>query len=317
MNRRTLLATGAAAAAGASRFFTPAVAFRSFAFAQATPVANLDAGVSLHTYAAGPAGFFVNAYLVETPNGIVVIDGTLTVTDATALREQADEIGKPLLGVLLTHGHPDHYAGVATLLAGTSVPIVATTATDAIIRRDDAEKDANTRLLLGDEWPTDRIFPNTTLDDGESVELDGVVFTVRDLGPGESHADGRWTVSGLPDIVFIGDTVYSRLHSFLADGHTGAWLDLLASLKPMLGDAVTLFPGHGGATTPAVLDWQVAYISKVREAVCAAAGGAAQLTDATRAEARTAILERYPEPRLTAFLDFSLDAVSAELAGEA
>ena len=46
---------------------------------------------------------------------------------------------------LVTHPHPDHYAGAARLLAGLDVPIVATAAVDAVIRRDDAEKDADRR----------------------------------------------------------------------------------------------------------------------------------------------------------------------------
>jgi hypothetical protein len=41
---------------------------------------------AIHRYAAGPAGAFVNAYLVEGETGVVAVDGTLTVSDGRALR---------------------------------------------------------------------------------------------------------------------------------------------------------------------------------------------------------------------------------------
>ena len=40
----------------------------------------------------------VNAYLVETPGGVVVVDSTLTVSDARALRQRVDDLDKPLRG---------------------------------------------------------------------------------------------------------------------------------------------------------------------------------------------------------------------------
>jgi len=55
----------------------------------------------------GEKGIFVNAYLIETANGVVVIDSALTVSENKALKAQLDSISKPLLAVLLTHPHPD------------------------------------------------------------------------------------------------------------------------------------------------------------------------------------------------------------------
>jgi glyoxylase-like metal-dependent hydrolase (beta-lactamase superfamily II) len=49
----------------------------------------------------------VNAYLVETDNGVVAVDSLLTVTESRAMRAALERLGKPLLAVLLTHSHPD------------------------------------------------------------------------------------------------------------------------------------------------------------------------------------------------------------------
>ena len=39
----------------------------------------------IHTHMSGEKGIFVNGYLVETPNGVVVIDSALTVSESKAL----------------------------------------------------------------------------------------------------------------------------------------------------------------------------------------------------------------------------------------
>jgi glyoxylase-like metal-dependent hydrolase (beta-lactamase superfamily II) len=63
--------------------------------------------VRIHRHSTGPQGALVNAYLVETSQGVVAVDGTLTVSDGRALRAQFESIGKPLRAVLVTHAHPD------------------------------------------------------------------------------------------------------------------------------------------------------------------------------------------------------------------
>src|SRR3954451_9529665 len=95
----------------------------------------------VHAHASGESGIFANAYLIETAHGVVAVDALLTESESRALRAQLDALGKPLLAVLLTHGHPDHYNGVTRLVGGTPVPIVATPGVAEIIRRDDAAKE--------------------------------------------------------------------------------------------------------------------------------------------------------------------------------
>ena len=69
----------------------------------------------IHRHQASPEGALVNAYLVEVPSGVIAVDSTLTVSDSRALRRRVDETGKPLLAVLLTQSHPDHYGGLREL----------------------------------------------------------------------------------------------------------------------------------------------------------------------------------------------------------
>jgi glyoxylase-like metal-dependent hydrolase (beta-lactamase superfamily II) len=271
-------------------------------------------GAAVHTYQSPQTGFFVNAYLVETPAGIVAIDGTLTVSDSRAVRAKLEAIGKPLLAVLVTHPHPDHYAGVATVVAGDDVPVVSAASVDHIIRRDDAAKDQLVGGLIGPEWPAQRMFPNTTLEDGESVTFDDVEFTLRETGAGESGADTYWTASGLSGVVFTGDLTSPFLDAYNADGFSGQWLAKIGRLERELGGATLLYPGHGGAATPAALAWQRRYLEQLRETVRTLANGRPTLSDAQKAEAKRRMDAFVPDQRLEFFVDISLDVVAAELA---
>src|SRR5689334_11343190 len=113
----------------------------------------------------------VNSYVVHGPTGIVVIDGMLTVSDARKVRSLVDAARAPLAGVIVTHAHPDHYAGTAWLLDGSDVPVVATEAVDAVIRRDDQVKNDIVGPMMGDEWPVHRMFPTQTVPGDGSLEL--------------------------------------------------------------------------------------------------------------------------------------------------
>lgn len=215
--------------------------------------------------------FPVNAYLVETANGIVAIDSLLTVSDARALRGRLDSSGKPLLAVIVTHAHPDHYAGLTELVAGNDVPILATAGVADVIRRDDAVKDAILHPMFGDEWPRERTFPSRTVGDGETVTFDGVRFRAVDLGPGESPHDSIWVLDGDEPRAFVGDLVYNRMHGYLADGHYEGWLRNLERARAMFAPETIFYVGHGDIASPGLLDWQAGYIRTFIEAVDAAA----------------------------------------------
>jgi Metallo-beta-lactamase superfamily len=108
----------------------------------------------------------VNSFLVHGPEGVVVIDRMLTVSDAALVRQAIDDAGLPLAGVVVTHPHPDHYAGLAQVIGTNDVAVVATSAVDAVIRRDDQLNNDVVGPMMGDEWPSTRLFPNLTVDYG-------------------------------------------------------------------------------------------------------------------------------------------------------
>src|SRR4051812_20569536 len=116
----------------------------------------------IHRHTAHTGGTPVNAYVIESPSEVVVVDATLAVPDGRALGERVRTLGKPLAGVVITHAHPDHYGGLVELLRVCGdVPAFATEAVIAAIRRDDPVKEQILRPMFGDAWAAQRAFPDT------------------------------------------------------------------------------------------------------------------------------------------------------------
>jgi glyoxylase-like metal-dependent hydrolase (beta-lactamase superfamily II) len=266
--------------------------------------------IRIHRHSAGPEGAFVNAYLVETQDGVVAVDGTLTVSDGRAVRSQLDAIGKPLLAVAVTHAHPDHYGGIVEIVADEGVPVIATAGVDAVIRRDDAVKEQILRPMFGDEWPRERVFPNRTIADGETVELGAVAFTVVDLGPGESPHDSIWLLGDDRQTVFLGDQVYDRKHAYLADGHYVEWLANLERLTDELPAAATLHIGHGGPTDVAYFGRHREYIETFVDSVRAADWS--QPDEAKAGVVRT-MKTLLPTDELDFLMELSIEPIAAKL----
>lgn len=271
---------------------------------------------TVHRFTIGESGILANGYLVEGPTGVVAVDSALTVSGARGLRAQLDATGKPLLAVLLTHGHPDHYNGVGALVDGRGdVPILATAAVAQVIAESDAAKEAQWRPVFGDEWPARRVFPNRVVRDGETVTFDGIAYTVHDLGPGESHADSLWIMESDARDAFVGDEAFDGMHSYLSDGHGAAWLRNLDRLERELAGVRTVYPGHGAPGGLELLGRERAYLVAYREELREIApAGAATLTPEQKKALAAAMQARYPDAKVTFLIELGADPTAADLA---
>lgn len=279
------------------------------------------ADLTIHTYTAAEGGLFVNSYLLETPAGVVVVDTNLLVADIAALTARLAALHKPLLGIFITHAHPDHFNGALELVRDREVPVYATSGVARVIGEIADAKRAQWGPVYGAQWPTATYLPNTELGDGQQVMVDGLVITARELGPGESHADSILLVrppSGAP-LAFTGDLVFHHTHPYTADGHTSAWL---ATLDGLAGDLERsgvgrLLPGHGAASGPGLLADQRRYLLFYREVVGRLADGAPKLGDAAKQDLEAMMRRFLPDAPLTWMIGLGADAVAAELAAEA
>ena len=270
----------------------------------------------VHTYRSGESGLFVNSYLVEGADGVVAIDAPLLLSDGRAFRARFDALKKPLLGVLVTHPHPDHYNTITELLAGDDVPVIAHGDVDSEIRAKDDAKRAQWGPMFGDEWPAGATFANQTVADEESVALGDLRFTAWDFGPCESESETVWLL-GDGDTAFIGDLAFNGTHVYLADGHTEAWLNAIDRAEEALGGVRTLYLGHGAPAVPAVFAHQRRYLLMAREAIGRVASGRPQLSE-EEANRVASLMELYlPGAPLGWLVGAGASAVAAELAQDA
>jgi glyoxylase-like metal-dependent hydrolase (beta-lactamase superfamily II) len=170
----------------------------------------------IHNYASPPPAP-VNSWIIESKNGMVVVDTQRQFSEAKKALKEVENINKPILGVIYTHHHPDHINGAAALLNGTAnVPIYATQSTLNILKNDTGGYIALSKQLLpSNEYSNQVVLPNRIVSSGENITIDGITYHFEDLGIGE--ADDMMVIY-LPSqkLMFTGDIVNNHMHPFFA-----------------------------------------------------------------------------------------------------
>ncbi len=193
--------------------------------------------MQVHTLVVGPLG--TNCYLVgdDSADTIVVIDPG---GEADRILSRIEQTGKRLEAILITHGHVDHVAGVATVKEQAGAPVYAHRADGPMMEH----PDPMWAQMVGGVPPCSI---DVELPDGDVLELAGLSFTV--IGtPGHSPG-GVCYLAG--DTLFSGDTLFEGTigRTDLAGSDHGKMLESLARLTEMLSDDVEVYPGHGESTT--------------------------------------------------------------------
>lgn len=131
----------------------------------------------------------VAAYLIETEDGLILIDGGYAST-APQIIANIEALGFAMSEVriiLNTHAHFDHAAGLAALRAASGAAVYASAA-DAVQLRQGGAND----FYLRNFWRYPPVEVELELSDGEEVTLGGVTLTAH-LTPGHTKGCTSWT----------------------------------------------------------------------------------------------------------------------------
>jgi len=127
---------------------------------------------NVHQLSFMPRLFPVNAYLVEEQDGLTLIDAALPYSDKGIL-QAADQIGKPITRIVLTHAHGDHIGALDKLKAALPHAEIAISARDARLLAGDASLDpAEQQMPVRGDVPKPgaiRTTPGTLLADGDRI----------------------------------------------------------------------------------------------------------------------------------------------------
>jgi len=277
----------------------------------------LTKDVTIHTHACGEGGIFVNAYLVESPRGLVAIDATLSESESKAFRQEVEATGKPLLAVLVTHPHPDHVAGITNLVGRDAPKIIATQPVLDLMRQLEEPKREQWTPVFGAEWVQRWTYPNVVVKSGDKLTFDGVTYAVLDIGAGgDSDANAVWFIESPKRTAFLGDLTFNGTHSYVADGHLLGWLANLALLDRLCAGMEVVFPGHGAAGAPRTLmSAQRDYLLTLAAHVKELAAGAPQLSDEGKKELERRMVAYLPDAGLTFLIGMNADPIARELNG--
>ena len=269
----------------------------------------------VHVHNSSEAGILANAYIVETERSLIAVDATLTVNEARSFRERLEQLAKPLKAVLITHAHPDHVAGITEWLPSKKTPIYALRRVEELMRATEQPKRAQWEPVFKDQWIPHWTYPNRIVEDGASIDVDGVLFHVVDIGAGgDCDANSVWIMGGNPVTAFVGDLIFNGTHSYLADGHISEWLNNLSRIRSLLPQDAFVYPGHGAPGDVTSFESQKNYLQEYRLAIETIARGKSTLGESQKKELVQRMKSFLPTQNLEFMIELSANAVAAELA---
>ena len=192
--------------------------------------------------------------LIFGPTDGILIDALLTFENADQIAAWAKRFGKKITGVYITHGHSDHWLGLARLLQhfpearGYAAPEVAVRAAWEV----EFNKTSKywTSRFPG-ELPEMPVVPEVLNTD--EILVDGQVVNLIHVGQGDIAGSTIFHVPSA-DAVVCGDVVYNNVHMMMYEADEAkrqAWIASIDAVGAL--NAKTVVAGHksvGAADLP-------------------------------------------------------------------
>jgi cyclase len=209
-----------------------------------------------------------NSGFVVGERGVLVIDAHINAAMARKIQAAVREVtDKPILYLVNTNAHGDHTFGNYAFPAETTV--VAHRKTAEAMRNFEQEKAALLAAVEGDRsvFADVRLrLPDVTFEDSLTIDLGGRVVELHHFGHGNTPGD---TVVYVPKAkaAWTGNLVFGvGTVPWAIEGNTPAYLRTVAAFATDL-DVETIVPGHGLATSGAILGRYLRYLGGHLDAV--------------------------------------------------
>jgi glyoxylase-like metal-dependent hydrolase (beta-lactamase superfamily II) len=192
----------------------------------------------------------VNAYLVEEEDGLTLID-TMVARSGKVVLAKAEELGRPIVRIALTHAHGDHIGSLDELAAQLPDAEVSISAREArLLVRDKTLDPGEPQVKLRGGYPGAKTTPGRKLVPGDRVGSLEVI-----AAPG--HTPGQIALLDTRDNTLYCGDAYSTLGGVatsakanprfplpgMATWHRPTALETAKALRAM--NPARLAPGHG------------------------------------------------------------------------
>jgi glyoxylase-like metal-dependent hydrolase (beta-lactamase superfamily II) len=165
----------------------------------------------------------------------ILVDTLVTFDQVDALAEWVKGFGKRITGVYVTHGHQDHWIGLARLQE--HFPDARGIATEEVVGRarfevEDPGVSTYWKTIFAGELPEVPVLPEVLPD--PEFTLEGQVLRAVSVGQGDTEHS---SVLHVPSAAAVagGDVVYNGVHMMTAETDDAAREDWIASLDKVAG----------------------------------------------------------------------------------
>lgn len=214
--------------------------------------------VKIHTYMSPYEVFADSTHIIETDNNLVLIDSQYLKDYAKEFRAIGDSLHKPIAGVIISHGHPDHVFGLDAAFKDVPVYALPGVINSLTQRREYMIKE--NKKTLGDKIADDVLIPQYPLNLGE-IRVDGLLYKYSKYTNAESD---ETLVIELPELgVFIPqDLVSSGVHLWLTKD-IKHWINILKELPKY----PLILGGHGLPVGPEAYDFLIEYLTYAQQLI--------------------------------------------------
>jgi glyoxylase-like metal-dependent hydrolase (beta-lactamase superfamily II) len=206
----------------------------------------------------------MSSSLIAGAEEAVLVDTLITFGQVDVLADWARSHGKRITAILITHGHSDHWIGLARLLE--RFPGARGLATGKVLDRarfeaTDEGLQTYWHTCFPGEIPDSPVLPGLLAE--AKLELDGHELQIIDVGQGDTEHSSIVYAPSIGAVV-AGDVVYNQVHMMTAETDAAsrdAWvasLDALAALNP-----TTVVSGHkrvGAPDSPETIEQSRQYL---------------------------------------------------------
>lgn len=237
--------------------------------------------VTLNRYTGTDRGYGANAYWLESKEGIVLVDALFLRPDAELLATLIASRQKPLAGIILTHPHVDHFGGLAAMRRRfPGVKIYATRGTADGVRPTHEKAYADGWIqAYGTDYDAEVVAPDTIVESGRELNLAGMSFILRSLGPMEA-SDNTVVYNKELDALFVGDALVNGGIYYLGEGRSASSIEAMLKLGAAYPATTTALPGHSDpGNLQLIVEENVAQVRAMRRAAEAMAARADTRTE--------------------------------------